>query len=59
MTATLAIIREEFGGVEMYLQRECGFTAEEVQTIRRNVTSDEPPRFCLDVDGKIALVGGQ
>lgn len=59
MIATLAIIREEFGGVEAYLQRECGFTLEEVQTIRRNVTSDEPPRFRLDAEGKIALVGDQ
>lgn len=59
MMATLAIVREEFGGVESYLQRKCGFTADEVETIKRNVTSDEPPRFYLDVDGKIALVGGQ
>lgn len=57
--ATLAIIREEFGGVEAYLQNECGFTLEEVQKIRKNVTSDEPPRFRLDAEGNIALVGDQ
>lgn len=59
MKTTLAIVREEFGGVEAYLQRQCGFTAEEVQTIKRNVTSEDPPCFRLDTDGKIALVGDQ
>lgn len=59
MMTTLAIVRDEFGGVETYLRKECGFTEEEVQAIRRNVTSKEPPCFRLDSLGEIELVGGQ
>lgn len=56
MLNTLAMIREELGGVEEYLERNCGFTKEEIQMIKRNVTSGEPPCLCLDKDGKIVAV---
>lgn len=56
MLNTLTMIREEFGGVELYLERNCGFTKEEIQVIKNNVTSQEPPCFRLDGTGKIAVV---
>lgn len=48
------MIRDEFGGVEAYLERYCGFTKEEVETIKQNITSEETPCLYLDDAGKIA-----
>jgi len=45
MLKTLKIIDEEFGGVKEYLEKQCGFSEEDVKTIRKNIICDEPPCF--------------
>jgi hypothetical protein len=42
MLATLKIIRESFGGPEVYMIERCGLTKEEVEKIRSNLVIDEP-----------------
>ncbi|KAH0604686.1 uncharacterized protein H6S33_006354 [Morchella sextelata] len=53
MRRTTAMIRDEFGGVEAYMVRDCGFTAEQVAAIKRNITSEERPCFGLDAQGEL------
>ncbi|KAG0125294.1 protein-tyrosine phosphatase-like protein [Tuber indicum] len=47
MLKTLKIIDEEFGGVRGYLEKQCGFSEEEIEIIRKNIVCDEPPCFPL------------
>lgn len=56
MRRTVNMIRDEFGGVEAYMVRNCGFTKEQVDAIRRNITTEEKPCFGVDVQGKLALL---
>ena len=42
MIATLKIIKEKFGGPEVYMIERCGLTHEEVQKIRSNLVIEEP-----------------
>ncbi|KAH8146982.1 uncharacterized protein LAJ45_09063 [Morchella importuna] len=59
MRRTTAMIRDEFGGVEAYMVRNCGFTAEQVAAIKRNITSEERPCFALDAQGKLVYAEEQ
>lgn len=59
MRRTTAMIRDEFGGVEAYMVRDCGFTAEQVAAIKRNITSEERPCFALDAQGKLVYAEQQ
>jgi hypothetical protein len=43
MLATLAMIREKFGGPEGYVTEKCRLTADEVQRIRDNLIVATPP----------------
>lgn len=40
MLATLAVLREKWGGAEGYVVKELGLTKEEVEAIRRNLVVD-------------------
>jgi len=42
MLQTLQIIREKFGGPEVYMIERCGLTKEEVEKIRSNLVIEEP-----------------
>ncbi|RPB05294.1 hypothetical protein L873DRAFT_1798296 [Choiromyces venosus 120613-1] len=48
MLKTLKIIEEEFGGAKVYLEKECGFSKEDIETIRKNIVCDEPSCFPLE-----------
>ena len=37
MHAFLNLLREKYGGAETYVQKYCGMSAEDVETIRRNL----------------------
>lgn len=40
MLATLAVLREKWGGAEEYVVKELGLTKEEVEALRRNLVVD-------------------
>ena len=42
MIATLAVIRETFGGPEQYCKDVVGLTDEEIEAVKRNLIMDEP-----------------
>ncbi|TPX09758.1 uncharacterized protein E0L32_009097 [Thyridium curvatum] len=50
MLATLALIREKYGSVEQYVERECGLSADQVAQLRRNLTVDADEHV-LDWEG--------
>lgn len=37
MLATLALIREKYGGAEGYLKAACGFSDEDISKVRKNL----------------------
>jgi protein tyrosine/serine phosphatase len=43
MAATLKMLDEEFGGAEGYLQKQCGFSGDEVKRLKSLLIVDEKP----------------
>jgi len=41
MVATIEIIRQEYDGVEGYLKNKCGFSDEDITTMRANLVVEE------------------
>lgn len=37
MYAFLDLLRDKYGGAEAYMQHYCGMSAEDIETIRRNL----------------------
>ena len=40
MLATLALIRDKYGGAEGYLKTACGFSGEDVSKVRKNLVDE-------------------
>lgn len=45
MQETIEVINKEYGRAEGYMEKECGFSKQEIETIRRNIICDDPPCF--------------
>ena len=45
MLATLAMMREEFGGAEGYVKKLCGLSNEDVERIQKNMVAEGEPIF--------------
>lgn len=45
MTAFLKVMKEKFGGAEVYVIEKCGLSKEEVENIRINLIVEAPALF--------------